>query len=417
MRPFFQNQGVKRRNSGAIARFFNSDIDKMGSSKWVTIKCAGYKCMYRLIFILFTVLIIFSCSDPSPRDKSTSTKAQTQAETTSYEGHDLFIQKYLEEIKSIPVAEDSSSATDMMVMIPGNVFEMGGDNEQALPDEYPKHKVKIDSFYMDIAEVTNKEYKDFTQATGYKTIAERDIDPQELLAQLPPGTTLPPDFDTSPISLVFSALEKSIPAHPGNWWRPTRNANWQQPEGDGSSIEGKDNYPAVHIAWIDAMAYCKWKGKRLPTEAEWEYAARGSKEKEVYHWGNEPISDKRANYWQGEFPYENTVTDKFNKLAPVKSFPPNGFSLYDISGNVWEWCSDWYQYDLYKTRSNDLVENPTGPRKSFDPLEPSVPKKVMRGGSFLCNDSYCSGYRVAARMKSSPDTGLEHTGCRCARSL
>lgn len=374
--------------------------------------------MNKTIGFLILSFVILSCSDSSQTNKSKSETIRADNEaTTGYQGHDLFIQKYLEEIKSIPIDELSAKTTDLMAVIPGNVYEMGGDNEQALPDEFPKHEVKIDSFLMDVTEVTNKDFIAFTEATGYKTIAERELDPKELLAQLPPGTTLPPDFDRSPISLVFTSLKRNIPAHPGNWWKPTRNANWTQPEGDGSSIEGKENHPAVHIAWIDAMAYCKWRGKRLPTEAEWEYAARGSKNKEIYDWGNDPITKDRANYWQGEFPYENKVTDNFKKLAPVKSFPANGYSLYDISGNVWEWCSDWYQYDLYKNRATSLVDNPTGPIKSFDPLEPSVPKKVLRGGSFLCNDSYCSGYRVAARMKSSPDTGLEHTGCRCARSL
>jgi formylglycine-generating enzyme required for sulfatase activity len=372
--------------------------------------------MYKIIITLFIAFVLISCNE-SGKKTLPSNHTSIPKSTSGYTGHDLFIEKYLVEIKSIPVDEASASSTNKMVVIPGSIFEMGGDNEQALPDEYPKHEVKVDSFMMDITEVTNKDFREFTSATGYKTIAERDINPEEILAQLPPGTTLPPDFDPSPISLVFTALERSMPAHPSNWWKPTRNANWRQPEGDKSTIDGKDDYPAVHIAWIDAMAYCKWRGKRLPTEAEWEYAARGSKDKEIYHWGNDPISEDRANYWQGEFPYENHGNDKFKKLAPVKSFPANGYSLYDISGNVWEWCSDWYQYDLYKNRSGKLIDNPTGPEISFDPLEPSVPKKVLRGGSFLCNDSYCSGYRVAARMKSSPDTGLEHTGCRCARSL
>ena len=305
-----------------------------------------------------------------------------------------------------------------MLVIPGNTFDMGGDNAQALPDELPKHLVRVDSFLMDETEVTNKDFKAFTAATGYKTIAERELDPQELLAQLPPGSTLPPNFDPSPMSLVFNALEKGMRAHPGNWWRPTVNANWRQPEGNGSTITNKDNYPAVHLAWFDAMAYCRWRGKRLPTEAEWEYAARGNTRKTLYHWGDAPISPDKANYWQGEFPYENTGTDGHNKLAPVKSFPANDYAVYDLAGNVWEWCSDWYQYNLYEQRAiHTLIENPTGPDESFDPLEPTVPKKVLRGGSFLCNDSYCSGYRPAARMKSSPDTGLEHTGCRCVRSL
>ena len=357
---------------------------------------------------LFILSLLCSCQTPS----------STNDNDQQYTGHDRFIQKYLDELSQIPIHKVSSKSTDFMLVIPGNTFDMGGDNAQALPDELPKHLVRVDSFLMDETEVTNKDFKAFTAATGYKTIAERELDPQELLAQLPPGSTLPPNFDPSPMSLVFNALEKGMRAHPGNWWRPTVNANWRQPEGNGSTITNKDNYPAVHLAWFDAMAYCRWRGKRLPTEAEWEYAARGNTRKTVYHWGDAPISPDKANYWQGEFPYENTGTDGHNKLAPVKSFPANDYAVYDLAGNVWEWCSDWYQYNLYEQRAiHTLIENPTGPDESFDPLEPTVPKKVLRGGSFLCNDSYCSGYRPAARMKSSPDTGLEHTGCRCVRSL
>jgi len=363
---------------------------------------------------LFVLYFLFSCQGPSLSTDEKPNPSQDQ----SYIGHDRFIQKYLEELESIPIDGEGLTDTDHMSIIPGNSFEMGGDNEQALPDELPKHLVRVDSFLMDKTEVTNKDFKEFTEATGYKTIAERELNPEELLAQLPPGTTLPPDFDPSPMSLVFKTLQKGMRAHPGNWWQPTTHANWRQPEGEGSAITDKDNYPAVHIAWFDAMAYCRWKGKRLPTEAEWEYAARGNSGKTVYHWGNDPISPDKANYWQGEFPYENKVMDGHKKLAPVKSFPPNNYDVYDLSGNVWEWCSDWYQYHLYEQRaSKTLIVNPSGPDESFDPLEPSVPKKVLRGGSFLCNDSYCSGYRVAARMKSSPDTGLEHTGCRCVKSL
>jgi len=363
--------------------------------------------------LVLILLIILGC-----RQSESSSVHSNQKDTK--QGHDQLIGHYLDEIEAIPVDEKSSRDYDFMTLIPGNVFAMGGDNDQALPDELPKHDVRVDSFWMDRTEVTNKDFLAFTQATGYKTIAERKLDPKELLSQLPTGTTLPDDFDDSPISLVFQKVLKGQLANPNTWWMPVRNANWRHPEGEHSSIEGKDYYPAVHIAWFDAAAYCKWRGKRLPTEAEWEFASRGRRNKQIYHWGNDLITPDRGNYWQGEFPYTNENKDGHNKIAPVMSYMPNTYSLYDTAGNVWEWCADWYGYDHYKSRmghSHTVVENPKGPMISFDPLEPSVPKKVMRGGSFLCNESYCSGYRVAARMKSSPDTGLEHTGCRCARSL
>jgi len=366
--------------------------------------------LYNSIYFLFLIFLC-GCQSEVSQEKSTSP-------LNGYSGHDQKISKYLKEIDKIPIDKTSSGDYDYMTLIPGIVFEMGGDNDQALPDELPKHKVKVDSFWMDQHEVTNKDFLAFTEATGYKTIAERRINPKELLSQLPPGTVLPDDFDDSPISLVFQKVLKGQLANPNTWWRPVRNANWRQPEGENSSIEGKDYYPAVHIAWFDAAAYCKWRGKRLPTEAEWEFAARGRRNNQVFPWGNAKISPDRGNYWQGEFPYTNEDKDGHSKLAPVMSYQPNIYAMYDTAGNVWEWCSDWYKYDHYKERmTSEPIQNPTGPMTSFDPLEPSIPKKVMRGGSFLCNESYCSGYRVAARMKSSPDTGLEHTGCRCARSL
>jgi len=307
-----------------------------------------------------------------------------------------------------------------MVYIPGGTFMMGADNDQASSDEYPKHQVAVDPFWMDEHEVTNAQFARFVLETGYITTAERKPDWEELKKQLPPGTPKPDDNMLVPASLVFTP-----PSHAVNlnnyheWWRWVAGASWKRPEGPGSGLKGMEKYPVVHISWDDAMAYCEWAGKRLPTEAEWEFAARGGLVDNIYPWGNEHVDkgQPKANSWQGSFPNKNTAADGFSGLAPVKSFAPNGYGLYDIGGNVWEWCSDWYRNDYYESvNSPGGVKNPQGPKDSYDPDEPTVPKKVARGGSFLCNDSYCSGYRVARRMKSSKDSGMSNMGFRCVVS-
>ncbi|NNV55657.1 formylglycine-generating enzyme family protein [Limnovirga soli] len=313
---------------------------------------------------------------------------------------------------------DTGIGTTGMVLIPGGTFSMGGDNQQAAEDEFPKHRVTVNGFYMDATEVTNAQFAAFVKATNYVTTAEIKPNWEEIKKQVPPGTPKPPDDKLVAASLIFkqSPVPVSLQDY-SQWWEWKPGADWKHPQGPGSSIKGKDNYPVVHISWDDAMAYCKWAGKRLPTEAEWEFASRGGMENDIYEWGNENV-DKGAvkcNSWQGQFPYKNTGRDGFQGASPVKSFKPNGFGLYDMAGNVWEWCADWYQYDYYKTVVNGVL-NPQGPEKSYDPDEPYTPKRVVRGGSFLCNDGYCSGYRVARRMKSSPDTGMEHTGFRCVKN-
>ncbi|MBL7700168.1 MAG: formylglycine-generating enzyme family protein [Chitinophagaceae bacterium] len=301
-----------------------------------------------------------------------------------------------------------------MVLIPGGTYLMGSSNDEGRSDEYPTHKVKIKDFWMDETEVTNAQFKKFVEATGYVTTAEQKPDWDELKKQLPPNTPKPPENVLVPSSLVFQ------PGHhqsPHEWWKWTKGASWKHPQGEGSSIEGKDNYPVVHISWYDANAYAKWAGKRLPTEAEWEWAARAGLIDKPYTWGSEPADEAHpvANIWQGHFPDSNSHADHFERAAPVKSFHPNRYGLYDMAGNVWEWCSDWYDAGYYKKVSENINVDPKGPDESYDPEEPTIPKKVIRGGSFLCHDSYCTGYRVSARMKASPDTGLEHTGFRCVK--
>jgi sulfatase modifying factor 1 len=303
-----------------------------------------------------------------------------------------------------------------MVQIPASEFMMGASDNEGRPDEYPQHRVKINSFWMDATEVTNAQFKKFVEATGYVTTAEIKPDWEEMKKQLPPGTPKPDESLLVAASLVFTPTSSAVNLNDASqWWSWTQDANWKHPQGPASSIKWKDNYPVVHISWDDANAYAKWAGKRLPTEAEWEFAARGGLVDKKYFWGDEdPEKGKpKANIWQGKFPYLNTSDDKFKGAAPVKSFASNKFGLYDMAGNVWEWCSDWYTPEYYKEFGSGLSINPQGPARSYDPMEPTVPKRVVRGGSFLCNASYCKGYRVTARMKSSPDTGLEHTGFRC----
>jgi sulfatase modifying factor 1 len=321
---------------------------------------------------------------------------------------------------AITIRSSDSGSRKGMVWIPGGRFTMGSSDKEGREDEYPKHLVEVSGFYMDETEVTNAQFRAFVKATGYITTAERKPDWEELKKQLPPGTPKPADSLLVPASLVFTPT--AVPVALNNaaqWWRWVTGANWQHPEGPGSSIEGKDNYPVVQVSWDDAMAYAKWAGKRLPTEAEWEFAARGSLSDQPFTWGSEPVEKgkQKANIWQGNFPNQNKKEDGFDRAAPVRSFEANKYGLYDMAGNVWEWCADWYRSDYYKQiQANAVSVNPKGPAESYDPDEPLIPKRTVRGGSFLCHASYCASYRVSARMKTSPDTGLEHTGFRCVAS-
>jgi formylglycine-generating enzyme len=304
-----------------------------------------------------------------------------------------------------------------MVWIPGGEFDMGSEATDARPDEAPVHRVRVDGFWMDATEVTNAQFQAFVDATGYVTVAERPIDLDEIMSQLPPGTPPPPPEALAPGSLVFHDTPTPVSTdNPARWWSWVIGASWRHPEGPGSGIGDRMDHPVVQVAWEDAVAFAAWAGKRLPTEAEWEFAARGGLDDAAYPWGAEHPTEgaSKANIWQGEFPHRNTMADGFSRTAPVKSFPPNAYGLYDMAGNVWEWCLDWYRHDYYRGQmANGVSVNPKGPVRSFDPAEPTVPKRVQRGGSFLCHESYCASYRVAARMKTSPDTGLSHAGFRC----
>lgn len=315
-------------------------------------------------------------------------------------------------------SQRSNSAPPGMVWIPGGDFMMGTDSEQAWPDERPAHTVRVHGFWMDETEVTNAQFRRFVEATGYVTIAERTPSLEEIMRQVPPGTPPPAAELLVPGSLVFTPTDGPVDlADYSQWWRWTPGACWRNPDGPNSNLDGKDDYPVVHVAWDDAAAYAEWAGKRLPTEAEWEFAARGGLASQPYVWGDEPPSDyyMPANLWQGAFPHQNTAADGFAGAAPVKSFPPNGYGLFDMAGNVWEWCADWYDRELYRKRAGAkaAIENPQGPPASDDPQRPFARQRVQRGGSFLCNDSYCSRYRPSARHGGSFDTGMSHVGFRC----
>lgn len=302
-----------------------------------------------------------------------------------------------------------------MVWIASGEFEQGGNNDQAAEDEFPRHKVKLDGFWIDVTEVTNAQFADFVKAAGYITTAEKKPDWDQIKQQLPPGTPKPDESVLVAASLIFKPTPTEVSLEDySQWWEWKEGADWRHPEGPGSDIKGKENYPVVHVSWYDAQAYAKWAGKRLPTEAEWEYASRGGLKNNIYPWGNEPVNSglPKANFWQGKFPSENTLKDSFYYSAPVKSFSPNGYGLYDMAGNVWEWCADLYHHTYYEDVRSGTV-NPKGPSTSFDPAEPNATKRVIRGGSYLCNDSYCSGYRSARRMRSTEDSSFQHLGFRC----
>ena len=313
-------------------------------------------------------------------------------------------------------------APEGMVWVPGGIIVQGAvpQDKGAMGHEKPAHKVAVDGFFMDITEVTNAEFKKFVDETGYKTVAEREIDWEEMKKQLPEGTPKPHDSIMQPGSLTFKKAKSSVPNlyDFSQWWQWTIGADWQHPNGPGSTIKGKENHPVVHIAFEDAQAYCQWANRRLPTEAEWERAARGQHLTSTYFWGDEDNQlSKRANTWEGEFPVTNTKTDGFEDRAPVKSYPPNDFGLYDMAGNVWEWTGDWYNTNYYKDIGNTVAKNPQGAVSPFNERDPYAREKIMKGGSFLCNASYCASYRISARMATSLDSSLEHLGFRTVATI
>lgn len=303
------------------------------------------------------------------------------------------------------VTGPDASGSDDMAWIPGGTYQMGAD---AFTDAQPVHTVTVDGFWMDKHEVTNAEFARFVQATHYVTVAERPLNPKDY-----PGV---PAEKLVPGSAVFTPTTQKVSLeNPLLWWQYVAGASWKHPEGPQRTIAGRENLPVVHVCHEDAAAYAQWAGKRLPTEAEWEMAARGGKGSRQYYWGNDlkPGGKWIANIYQGDFPNHNTTEDGFAGVAPVKSFPPNPYGLYDLDGNVWEWCQDLYRPDYYR---NSPASNPKGPSDSYDPEEPGAVKYVQRGGSFLCSDQYCVRYKAGSRGKGEVSSGSNNLGFRCVKT-
>lgn len=382
------------------------------------------------IIRIYGLILLVACNSNNSLNKATQptnqlkkinaiscTKGMPELDSALYvQGGAAAFETTIEDVtkKTIPAVTD-------MVWIPGGTFSMGAPSpvgiayggNHSMEDCRPIHRVKVNGFLMDEHEVTNEAFAAFVNATGYITIAEQTPTIEEF-----------PDADPEMLkagSVVFSPPADAVSLNDYlQWWSYVPGANWKHPEGPNSTIKGKEKFPVVHIAWDDAVAYAKWAGKRLPTEAEWEFAARGGLTGNMFAWGNQfkPNGKYMANNFQGQFPNKNSSEDGFTGIAPVKKFPANGYGLYDISGNVWEWCADWYRNDYYQQLQHiGIADNPKGPTDSFDPDEPGVQKKVQRGGSFLCTDQYCTRYMMGTRGKGDWRTGTNHTGFRCVKDV
>ncbi len=369
-------------------------------------------------FLLF-IGGIFMLSNIQCKEEKKEEKVSNEAEVVT--------KKEAIEEKPIKILVEQPSDVETpegMVWIPGGTFQQGApiQDKMAMDHEKPAHQVTVNGFFMDITEVTNAQFSKFVKETDYVTVAERKIDWEEMKAQLPAGTEKPHDSILQPGALVFKKTKSSVPNlyDFSQWWEWKIGANWQHPNGPTSFIEGKENDPVVQVAYEDALAYCEWAGRRLPTEAEWERAARGNKDKTIYFWGDE-VSDlsKRANTWEGEFPVNNTKEDGFEERARVKSYPPNDFGLYDMAGNVWEFTSDWYNTNYYGEllATGKPAINPQGASSTYNSSNAYAIEKIIKGGSFLCNASYCASYRISSRMGTSLDSAAEHVGFRTVASV
>lgn len=393
----------------------------------------GYLCLFCLFSVVFSLYILQAagCRNIEAGNNtidyttakiaaaiSCTSNGLTEADSTLYmqQGGASFKPTLANTIKDF-----SANIPDGMVLVPGGVFSMGAVNpvgimdggHEKMSDAQPVHSVYIDAFLMDKTEVTNAEFAAFVKATGYITVAEQKPSREEF-----PGA---PEENLVAGSIVFSPPPAKVPLNNHyQWWQYVKGASWKHPLGPGSGIEGKEHYPVVQIAWEDAQAYAKWCGKRLPTEAEWEFAARGGRPGELYAWGNQLKPDNKwmANTFQGSFPDHDAAEDGVAGLSKVAVYPPNSYGLYDMAGNVWEWCSDWYRYDYYNVLSQDSISrNPGGPADPYDPQEPAAKKRIQRGGSFLCTDQYCTRYMVGTRGKGEYRSASNHIGFRCVKDI
>jgi formylglycine-generating enzyme required for sulfatase activity len=355
---------------------------------------------------------------PQPANKALATSEARSAAPLTRNAQPDF------EATIINSSSPSQPSPEGMVYIPGGEFSMGSldptememscGGDQPMEDARPLHRVSVDAFFMDATEVTNEQFAKFVKATGYVTVAERKPTREEF-----PGV---PEDKLVAGSVVFSPAPRPVPLNDHyQWWSYVPGANWLHPTGPKSDLKGREKSPVVHIAYEDAAAYAKWAGKRLPTEAEFEFAARGGLTGKLYPWGDElkPGGKWAANIYQGKFPVQggDAGEDGFSGIAPVAKFRPNGYGLFDMGGNVWEWCSDWYRADYYSTLADEggIARNPQGPTSSHDPSEPGQPKRVQRGGSFLCTEEYCTRYMVGTRGKGEVRSASNHVGFRCVK--
>lgn len=329
----------------------------------------------------------------------------------------------------VVIQSNGKNAPLGMAWIPGGEFLMGSDSKKAQANEKPTHKVKVSGFWMDNTHVTNDQFSQFIKETNYKTTAEQIPDWETIRVQLPPGTPKPPTSVFVAGAMVFVGTKAKVNLNDySQWWAYVPCANWRHPTGPQSNIDGKSNHPVVQISYEDALAYAKWAGKRLPTEAEWEFAARGGLNQATYAWGDQLEQEGKlpANIWDVKkqpFPVISAKAGGAMGTSAVGTFPQNGYGLYDMTGNAWQWVADWYRSDYFAMQSkefgNSVANNPQGPTSSYDPDDAGVPrnapKRVIRGGSFLCNEDYCQSYRPSARRGADPFSPMSHLGFRLAK--